>query len=638
MEKLDMKSKDLSQEHIAEIRKLFPNAVTEVEENGKLILTVDFDILKQELSSSLTDAKEERYQMTWPGKRSSIVLSNEQTTKVLRPNIDGSIDFDKTKNLFIEGDNLDVLKVLRETYLGKVKMVYIDPPYNTGNDFVYDDDYSEDMVDFLKESGQNDDVGNRLVTNSDANGRFHSDWLSMIYPRLRLARDLLSQDGAIFISIDDHEIGNLLKICDEVFGNQNRVACIPWQSRLSIQNDTDFSINHEYIVFYAKNRRQVNRRLKESNAREWFRKDSFVCRPLPLDESKFSNPDNDPRGPWKADPMDAPNVRTNLTYVIKNPYTGQEYFPPTGRHWRTEKSTFEKWLSEGRIIFGKNNQNGPQVKSFYNEKNDFGSIDTSWFDGAKVGTATGATKELQRLFGDAPFDTPKPTSMLKKIINLAYVEDNDIVLDFFAGSCTTADAVMQLNASDQMNRHFIMVQIPEPCPKESQASKDGYNTICDIGKERIKRAGQELLKANGLLADGLDVGFRDLIIDSSNMKDIYYSAGGIRQGSLDDYTSNIKDDRKPLDLVFQVMLDLGVSLSSSIEEKRIQDKDVFFVGGNNLVACFDSGVGDDVLEELAKSKPLYACFRDSTFGGDSSSVNCEQIFKTISPVTKIKVL
>lgn len=637
MDKLSMKTKNIADENYATLAKLFPNALTETitgyDENGNAIVerAIDVDILKQEISCNIVEGKEERYQFTWPDKKRAVLMANAPVSLTLRPCREESVDFDNTENLYIEGDNLDVLKLLQETYLGKIKMIYIDPPYNTGHDFVYNDNFSEKITDYVENSGQLDESGNRMVQNTESNGRFHTDWLNMIYPRIKLAKNLLTDDGVIFISIDDNEIDNLKKVCNEIFGENNLVAEIPWQSRASIQNDTDFSVNHEYICVYAKNRRQENRRLKETNAALWHQRDSFVCRPLALDKEKFSNPDNDPRGLWKADPFDAPNVRPNLTYIIKNPNTGEEYFPPNGRHWRTEEKSYLKYLEDNRIVFGKDGTSKPQLKVFYEEKKDYGSVDNSWFSADKVGTSTNGTKELMSLFGGlAYFDTPKPTSLIQKLLYLANVQDGDIILDFFSGSATTAHATYKYMSESGDNIKYIMVQLPEILDEKSKAYKDGYKTICDIGKERIRRAGESI--------EGIESGFRVLKLDSSNMKDVYYNPSEIQQQTLFDTTENIKEDRTPEDLLFQVMLDLGVLLSSKIEETEIAGKKVFNVDDGFLVACFDSNVTEETVKAVAQMKPYYAVFRDSSMATDSVATNFDQIFETYSPSTVRKVL
>ena len=494
MDKLKMQTANKADENYRKLAELFPNAVTEtIDENGEVVRAIDKDVLMQEISVKVVDGREERYQFTWPDKKKSVLLANAPISKTLRPCREESVDFDNTENLYIEGDNLEVLKLLQETYLGKIKMIYIDPPYNTGNDFVYEDNFAQNTEEYLAGSGQFDEDGNRMVQNTERNGRFHTDWLNMIYPRLKLAKDLLSNDGVIFISIDDNEIDNLKKVCNEIFGESNLVAEIPWQSRASIQNDTDFSVNHEYICVYAKVRRQENRRLKESNYIEWHTQDSFVCRPLPLNKDKYDNPDNDPRGPWKADPFDAPNVRPNLTYPVTNPNTGEQHLPPHGRCWRFLPAKFSSALADNRIIWTNNGLGRPQLKVFYEEKKEFGSVDNSWFSAEKIGTSTTGTKELMKLFdGVTYFDTPKPVSLLLKLLYLANTDENSIILDFFSGSATTAHAVMQLNAEDGGHRKFIMVQLPEATPEKSEAYKAGYKTICEIGKERIRRAGAKI--------------------------------------------------------------------------------------------------------------------------------------------------
>lgn len=515
-------------------------------------------------------------------------------------------------------------------------MIYIDPPYNTGHDFLYEDDFSQDTSEYMNNSGQKDEDGNRMVQNSESNGRFHTDWLNMTYPRLKIARDLLREDGVIFISIDDHEIDNLKKVSNEVFGEKNLVAEIPWQSRASVQNDTDFSVNHEYICVYAKKRRQENRRLKESNYAEWHKHDSFVCKPLPLSKEKFDNPDNDPRGLWKGDPFDAPKVRLNLTYPITNPNTGELHLPPRGRHWRISQDKFSEALEDNRIVWTNNGKGRPQLKVFYEEKKGYGSVDNSWFSAEKIGTTTTGTKEQKKLFdGHSFFDTPKPTSLLNKLISLSNAQDNDIILDFFSGSATTAHAVMQLNAEDGGHRKFILVQLPEQTEEKSEAHKAGFDTICDIGEERIRRAGQKIKEETG--AD-IDYGFRCFTVDSSNMKDVYYRPNDIDQLTLEDYADNIKADRTPEDLLIQVMLDLGILLSSKIEEREIADKKVFFVQGGYLIACFDEHVTEEVVTAIAKKKPCYAVFRDSSMANDSVAANFEQIFEAYNPQTIRKVL
>lgn len=670
MDRLKMHSINKVDDNIQKIGKLFPNCLTErINEKGEVEYAIDFDVLRQELSPVIVEGNEERYQFTWPDKKKSLLLANAPIAKTLRPCREESVDFDNTENLYIEGDNLDVLKLLQETYLGKIKMIYIDPPYNTGNDFVYEDDFDIDSATYKGISGDFDDEGNRLVKNLDSNGRFHTDWLNMIYPRLKLAKDLLTDDGVIFISIDDNEVDNLKKVCDEIFGRINLVAEIPWQSRASIQNDTDFSVNHEYICVYAKQRRQENRRLKESNYNQWHKKDSFVCKPLPLDKDKFSNPDNDPRGLWKADPFDAPNIRPNLTYIITNPITGDQHLPPRGRHWRTDNNQFSSALKDNRILFGKNGEGRPQLKVFYEEKKEFGSIDNSWFSADRIGTSTNGTKELIKLFdGESFFDAPKPVSLLNKLLYLANIDTDSIILDFFSGSATTAHAIMKLNAEDGGKRKFIMVQLPEltyegkkekfkdekgdekeryvidettgfpAILKDSEARNAGYYSIPQIGKERIRRAGKKIKEEVGFTAQNLDTGFRVLKLDSTNMKDVYYNPNDYEATLFASLADNIKADRTPEDLLFQVMLDLGVLLSCKIEEQEINGKKVFNVADGYLIACFDENVTAEIVKAIAMQKPYYFVMRDSSLADDSVATNFEQLFATYSPDTIRKVL
>lgn len=642
-----MQTTNKADENFRALAAMFPNAVTEIiDENGEVVRAIDKDVLMQEISVKVVEGKEERYQFTWPDKKKAMLAANAPITATLRPVVADSVGRDGTpggfdsENLYIEGDNMEVLKLLQETYLSKVKMIYIDPPYNTGNDFIYEDDFAQSTGEYMENSGQYDEEGNRMVSNTESNGRFHTDWLNMMYPRLKLAKDLLAEDGVIFISIDDNEVENLNKICNEVFGESNLVAQIPWQSRASIQNDTDFSVNHEYICVYAKIRRQENRRLKESNYVEWHKRDSFVCRPLPLDRDKYDNPDNDPRGPWKADPLDAPNVRLNLIYPVTNPNTGEQHLPPRGRHWRFLPAKFSSALEDDRIIWANSGLGRPQLKVFYEEKKELGSIDNSWFSADRIGTSTTGTKELMKLFaGTTYFDTPKPVSLLLKLLYLANTDDGSIIMDFFSGSATTAHAVMQLNAEDGGHRKFIMVQLPEKTDEKSEAYKAGYENICEIGKERIRRAGRKIKEEAGLAVPAdLDIGFRCLRLSESNMENVYYAPEDTKQEDLFHLVDNVKPDRTPEDLLFQVMLDLGVLLSSPIEVKEMAGKKVFNVAEGFLLACFDHDVTEETVKAIAQMKPCYAVFRDSSMAGDSVATNFDQIFETYSPDTIRKVL
>jgi adenine-specific DNA-methyltransferase len=619
MDKMKMHSPNLAQENIARIRELFPGCVTEAKgADSQLKLAVDFDQLQQELSESIVEGPQERYHLNWPGKREALLTANAPIAKTLRPCREESVDFDTTKNLFIEGDNLEALKLLQETYLGKVKMIYIDPPYNTGNDFLYEDDFAENAEEFLKRSNQKDEEGNRLVANTEANGRFHSDWLSMMYPRLKLAKNLLRDDGVIFISIDDKEAYNLRKICDELFGNENFVAQFVWQARqfTDTRAKTNVSTDHEYIIMYAK------------------RNDSSL-RGGERDESKFANPDNDPRGDWMSRSilgLATQDQRPNLHYDIVEPGKGRVFPPNPSTGWRYSKERMYELIADGRILFPANDEGRPREKKFRNEMQSefiaFRSIihETHTADG---------TKEIRSLFGSNVFQFPKPTGLIATLIEQA-TSEHHIIVDFFAGSGATAHAVMQINAQDGGNRKFIMIQLPEPCDEQSEALKAGYTTVAEISKERIRRAGQKILEGECNEEWNKDIGFRVLKIDSSNMADVYYSPDVTDQNQLELLTNNIKPDRKPEDLLFQVLLDWGVDLSLPIRKEIIQGKTVFFVDENALVACFDTGVNEDLVKELAGFEPLRVVFRDNGFVSDAVKINVEQIFKQMSPGTEVK--
>ena len=616
-----MMSMDNVQMNVEKIQKLFPNAVTEVLRDGKPTLAIDFDVLKQELSAELIDDKEERYQMTWPDKKKSVLLANTPISATLRPCKEESVDFDHTQNLYIEGDNLDVLKLLQETYLGKIKMIYIDPPYNTGNDFVYNDDFKVDSEEWSEMSGDYDEQGNRLFQNTESNGRFHTDWLNMIYPRLKVAKDLLSDDGAIFISIDDHENDNLKKVCDEVFGERNFVACVVWQRNYApISLKKFFSESHEYCYVYAKSI------------------DLFEMNLLPRSEKQnkdYRNLDNDPRGVWKVGNLTVGPAVPKQIYEITGP-TGKKFLPPSGYCWRFTKEKFEQMRADNRIWFGFDGNNSPVPKLFLSEVQDGVTPMTLWtFE--EAGHNQIATREVRELFDGAVFTSPKPLKYITRYLQIG-MNKNDFILDFFSGSATTAHAVMQLNAEDCGNRKYIMVQLPEKCDEKSEAFKAGYGNICEIGKERIRRAGKKIKEENPLTTQDLDIGFRVLKLDSSNMKDVYYKPSDYSQGFLGQLEDNIKADRTPLDLLFQVMLDLGKPLSAKIEEREIAGKHVFVVDDNDLVACFDSNVTEDVVKTIAQLKPLYAVFRDSGLSSDSVGANFDQIFATYSPNTTRKVL
>jgi adenine-specific DNA-methyltransferase len=623
MEKLKMHTPNLTADNIEKLTALFPNCVTEARnEKGELTKAIDFDQLRQELSDHIVDGPRERYHLDWPGKREALLAANAPIAKTLRPCREESVDFDTTKNLFIEGDNLDALKLLQETYLGKVKLIYIDPPYNTGNDFVYDDDFAEDADDFLIRSNQKDDDGNRLIVNSESNGRFHSDWISMIFARLSLARNLLAYEGVIFITIDDHEVANLRKVCDQVFGEVNFIASIAWQKRY-VSNVTAqwLSDMHDYILVYGRSKEAVR-------FTDWPRTEE--------QKAAYKNPDNDPRGVWRAQDLSASKPYAAGLFEITGP-TGLKFSPPPNRYWRCNEEQFNKWNAENRIWWGVNNDARPMLKSFLN-KSDRGVTPHTWWEHKFAGHNKEATLEVKALFdGAAPFDTSKPVKLMKRILELASIPDC-IVLDFFAGSCSMAHAVLSQNAEDGLKRRFIMVQTPEPVDEKSESFRKGYKVISDIAKERIRRAGANVKEANSTNAPDLDVGFRVLKIDTSNMKDVYYAPDEVKQDDLVAHTDNIKEDRTPEDLLFQVLVDWGVDLTLSIEQETIAGKTVFFVDGNALAACFEPKVNEDLVKELAKRKPLRAVFRDSSFESDSIKINVDQIFKLLSPETEVKSL
>ena len=623
MDKLKMHSINKVDENIAKIGAMFPNCLTERKnENGEVEYAIDFDMLKQELSSVIVEGNEERYQFTWPDKKKSILLANAPIAKTLRPCREESVDFDTTENLYIEGDNLDVLKLLQETYLGKIKMIYIDPPYNTGNDFVYNDDFAEDADTYLANSGQFDAEGNRLVQNTESNGRFHTDWLNMIYPRLKLAKDLLSDDGVIFISIDDHEQENLRKVCDEIFGSVNFVGQFIWQRRTSPDMRKLVSTAHDYIVTYVKEINNLSKAINKVRLSE-------------SDASNYSNPDNDPRGPWASSDFTAQGYRPNQMYEIVTP-GGARYTPPEGRCWKNVESEFIKQRDEGRMWFGKDGMGIPRRKTYLAERE--GKNVWTWWPNSEVGHSQEATQEVKNLFdGHAYFDYPKPVRLLKKLIQIGTHNDS-IVLDFFSGSGTTAHSLMSLNTEDNSNRRFIMVQLPDPLEKDSDAFKAGYSTICNIGRDRIRRAGKKIKEESPLTTQNLDTGFRVLKLDSSNMKDVYYTPADYEISMFDTLADNIKEDRTPEDLLFQVMLDLGVLLSSKIEETTIAGKKVFNVADGFLMACFDENVSDETITAVAKQKPYYFVMRDSSMASDSVATNFDQIFATYSPDTVRKVL
>lgn len=624
MEHLNMQSMDKVAANVAKIRELFPNCVTErINNEGKLEHAIDFDMLKQELSDHVVDGLQERYQFTWPDKRKAILAANAPINKTLRPCREESVDFDNTENLYIEGDNLEVLKLLQETYLGKVKMIYIDPPYNTGKDFVYNDDFKQSAWEYIENSGQFDEEGNRLVTNTESNGRFHTDWLNMIYPRLKLAKDLLSEDGVLCISMDENEEVNLIKLCNEIFGIKNFIGDVIRKTKtMTADNGNGFNMQHEILLIYAKNRLKFNLKGEEK---------SF---------SNYSNPDNDPNGEWCSGDPSAKSGGNTTYFGIENPYTKKVDFPPSGRYWAFSKSTFDQYVSCGKIKFKQSyseNERGFIFKRYKNSMSILTEPVNSLFAIENDFMNQSATTELKSLFDESIFSYPKPVLFINKIIKYADTNDS-IILDFFSGSATTAHAVMQLNAEDGGKRKFIMVQLPEVCAENSEAYKAGYKNICEIGKERIRRAGKKIKEENPLTTQDLDIGFRVLKCDSSNMEDVYFTPKEYMDKQQSLFVDNIKKDRNDEDLLFDAMLKLDTPLSSKIEKITIAGKTVYNVAQGHLMACFDKNVTDEVITAIAKEMPSYFVMRDSSQADDSVAINFEQIFNTYSPQTVRRVL
>lgn len=645
MDKLEMKTARISQENIEKIRGLFPNAVTEVIKDGKVELAVDFDVLKQELSDSLIEAGQERYQMTWPDKKKSVLLANSAISATLRPCREESVDFDTTQNLYIEGDNLDILKLLRETYLGKVKMIYIDPPYNTGHDsFVYNDCYSMDEEKFLKAGGYYDEDGNRVIDvkeNNESTGKFHTEWLNMIYPRLKIARDLLSDDGVIFISIDDNEQANLKKICDEVFGEGNFVAELPTIMNFKGNNDEfGFSGTHEYTIVYIKDINTVEDlngiSLTDEDISEYIYEDEkgkYKQGATLMRTGEAGAREQRPKGYY---PIYVSKDYASLS-VNKEHEDDIVVYPITKNgvemSWRRSPdflmSTRDEFIishTKTGISFYKKQRLSDDIKKGKKAKSLFYKPQYSSGNGTSL---------LKEMFEGRIFDNPKPLQLVYDFIMIGSSKDS-IVLDFFSGSATTAHAVMQLNAEDGGNRKFIMVQLPEKCDEKSEAYKAGYKNICEIGKERIRRAGKKIKEETG--KTDLDTGFRVLKLDSSNMQDVFYNPAAMTQDLLSTTIDNVKPDRTPMDLLFQIMLELGVQLSAKIEEKEICGKKYYVVNENEIIACFDDNLNNDVITEIAKQQPLYAVFKDKSFATDSVGINNEQLFKTYSPTTEVKVI
>ena len=641
MDKLKMHTSDIADENYRKLADLFPDAITETtDEDGNIVRAIDADVLMQEINRSVVKGDQQRYQFTWPDKRKALNLANTPTTKTLRFLKEKSVGRDGTpggtdsENIYIEGDNLDALKLLRETYLGKVKMIYIDPPYNTGTDFIYKDDFTKKVENYKESSGQYADDGNRLIQNMETNGRYHTDWLNMIYPRLKLAKDFLTDDGVIFISIDEGEASNLKKICDEIFGGQNFVSNLIWQSRTSISNDFEVSLNHNQTLIYSKNRLELK-----------FGGD-------PIDESDYSNPDNDPRGPWKLVPLDANHAGGNTVYPIRNPKTGKDYFPPNGRIWCYNQKDMMKLMADGRIKFGLTDDSSPKRKLYLNERLEKGDKKTPSSLLLDAGTTKDGTAEIMNLFdGLKVFDYPKSVGLLERLIRYG-APSGGIVFDFFSGSGTTAQAVLKLSSENYPDLKYILVQLPENLDESvkkasSKAKKTLGNAIqvldslhsphllSNISEERIKRAGNVIKNKNN--AD-IDYGFRCFKVDSSNMKNVYYIPSQYDQSLFERLADNIKEDRTPEDLLIQVMLDLGIELSSKVEKTNIEGKEVFSVADGYMLACFDKDVTDEVVKTIAERHPFYAVFRDNSMATDSVAVNFDQIFNTYSPKTIRKVL
>ena len=617
MDKMKFETPDLTSENIAKIAALFPNCVTEASDgHGGSKRAINFELLKQMLSPDVVDG-DERYEFTWVGKKAAIVEANKPIRKTLRPCMEESKNWDTTENLYIEGDNLEVLKLLQESYLGKVKMIYIDPPYNTGNDFIYADDFMRSQEEENEQMGMYDEDDNRLFKNTDTNGRFHSDWCSMIYSRLMLARNLLTDDGVIFISIDDNELDDLHMICNEVFGEDNFESCVAWRRRTNQPNDKSKMIAKvaEYILVYAKN----SVRLAEHKG--------FYGVPLTEDrKNEYKNPDQDPRGPWSTNPWKAAVGRGGTKYCITTP-TGIVY----DETWYGTKQTFDKLLAENRVHWTDGGNGYPRIKIYLSDAEREGQAAINFFTPDRYGSNQEGSSTLQGLMEHKGlFDNPKPTTLIKALLRLAMHPDS-IILDFFSGSATTAHAVMQLNAEDGGHRKFIMVQLPEKCDEASEAYKAGYKNICEIGKERIRRAGDKIKSESPMTTQDLDIGFRVLKLDDTNMKDVYYAPDDYDQGMLAGLESNIKDDRTDLDLLFGCLIDWGLPLSLPYSSEQIDGCTVHTYNNGDLIACFDANIPESVVKEIAKRKPLRAVFRDSGFASSPEKINVFEIFKLYMP-------
>ena len=670
MDKLKMQTANKADENFKKLAAMFPNAVTEaIDENDEVVRAIDKDVLMQEISCKVVDGNEERYQFTWPDKKKSVLLANAPINKTLRPCRGESVDFDNTENLYIEGDNLDVLKLLQETYLGKIKMIYIDPPYNTGNDFVYEDDFAISMNEYIANSGQYDQAGNKLVQNTESNGRFHTDWLNMLYPRLKIAKNLLTEDGAMFISIDENEVNTLKNICDEIFGRSNFIAELIWAA--GRKNDSKYvSVSHEYILCYFRNADYIKENkivwrekkqglddiyaeydsLKKTYGNDYesmTKKLKLWYKNLPdghpaKDHSHYNRVDD--KGVFFPDNISWPGGG-GPQYVVLHPATHKPVKVPS-RGWLTNEKTMKEWIKQGRVEFGKDENAVPTLKSYLKDREYTVPYSVFYKDGRA------ASKRLATLFGDKVFENPKDEEIIERLIEFCGVSDGDYILDFFSGSGTTAHATFLANIEQKENRHFILVQIPEEISEANATAEKskkvarsavelcdslGVNhTICEIGKERIRRAAKKIAEEHPEAK--FDGGFRVLKCDSSNMKEVYYNPAEYEPSLFGKLEDNIKEDRTPEDLLFQVMLDLGVLLSSKIAETTIAGKKVFNVEDNYLIACFDDNVTEDVITEIAKQKPYYYVMRDSSMANDSVATNFEQIFATYSPETVRKVL
>ncbi|WP_010629532.1 site-specific DNA-methyltransferase [Halomonas sp. KM-1] len=628
IEKLKTKTDDLSLELARAIAELVPDVLTETRDrDGRLQQTIDFALLRQALGDAAADEQQERYQLDWPGKRAALREANAPIRMALRPAERESVDFAHTRNLFIEGDNLDALKLLRESYLGQVDVIYIDPPYNTGSDLIYNDRFITAKDEYLVRSSQVDEAGGRLVANLQSNGRFHSDWLSMMYPRLRLARQLLAESGILFISIDDNERANLEKLCEEIFGGGNFLGCFVWKRRSGAMDAvTNLSEDHEYVLVYAKAK--------------------ATLKGVERTFEKYANPDDDPRGPWISDNLSAGKPGGDTHYAIRDPATGNEFWPPKGRYWPYSRTTMAQKIAEGRVIFPKQATGTPMLKRFAAEAMKPTIPVSSWIErpGAGNGQSTlvspmnsAATRALKELLGEKLFSFPKPVDLIKALIEQGGSRDA-LVLDFFAGSATTAQAVMECNASDGGNRRYILVQLPEALDERSEAAKRGFHTIAELSRERIRRAAAKVLEGQCHDEWRRDVGFRVLKVDSTNMKELRQRPEALAQGDLLDAVDSVKPGRSAEDLLFQVLVDWGLDLTLPIARAQVQGKTLYRVADDALLACFDLEITEALIEELAGYKPRRLVLRDSAFDSDAMRINVEQQLRQFSPATELRVL